>query len=61
MTRLERALEIHPDLSEERIINHHCPEELIKCNIASCPITNIEEFSCDVCWNMEYKEVEHDA
>jgi hypothetical protein len=51
MTRLEKAKELHPDYTDERIIED-CPECLINIDIVPC----IQD--CEECWNVEYEEGE---
>ncbi len=52
-TRLEKARELCPDITEEDMIQHKCPGECIK-RLADmvCP----EVITCKACWNMKYTE-----
>jgi len=55
MTRLEKAKELHPELTEDEIIEGKCPSDLFDIETVFCD-TGADE--CAVCWNEEYKEGE---
>lgn len=56
MTRLEKAKELYPEMTEDEIINYsHCPESLIGCETVECPDAPEGVANCVVCWNMEYE------
>jgi hypothetical protein len=62
MTRLEKARELHPVLTDKLIIAE-CPEYLLPIQTVECPITEHEnsdhrQTMCELCWNKEYKEGE---
>lgn len=52
MTYLEKAKELHPDYTDERIIED-CPEGLLPIIVVPCPISGN---GCEECWNQEYRE-----
>ncbi len=55
MTRLEKAKELHPEMSEEQILEY-CPWRFFKWSKHECfKIGDIDEI-CPRCWNAPYKE-----
>lgn len=52
MTYLEKALEMHPELTEDDLINNNCPDFIFCIPLFTCPRN---EPPCRVCWEQEYK------
>lgn len=54
MTRLEKAKELRPELSESETIKYYCPENLLPLKTVKCNAAN--DGDCIECWKEEYKE-----
>ncbi len=52
-TRLDKARELFPDLTEDDIVQDRCPDDCIpELYSMVCPETS----ACKSCWNMKYVE-----
>ncbi len=57
MTRLEKARELRPDLSEERIIYEFCPWRFFKWSKEPCYKAGWLAEICPTCWKVKFEEV----
>ena len=60
MTRLEKAKELHPEMTVDKIVGY-CPEEQLPIDTVACPFIESENSDrevslCQFCWNKEFKE-----
>ena len=56
MTRLEKAKELRPGLTEEKIVQGNCPFSILPMDNIDCPKNGETKDICPICWNEEYKE-----
>lgn len=62
MTYIQKAMEVHPELSQDELVLYYCPFEVFNLDDSDghClthgggPI----EVTCPVCWNREYQNEE---
>jgi hypothetical protein len=53
MTRLEKAMELHTEMTASEIVRY-CPEDQLPIDRVACQIPD----DCLECWNKEYEEGE---
>ncbi len=52
MTKLEKARELRPELTEHQIIHGYCPEDILAMEMVDCGQIG----DCRKCWNAEWQE-----
>lgn len=62
MTYIQKAMEVHPELTHDQLVRDYCPFEVFKTNDDECHGVHLEggslDVECPVCWNREYSNEE---